>query len=433
MCNYRQKWTISNDIKSQLAFLYAKSNLPNFYIKMPKTKTFNLIYGNKKGNLKKVVSKTTENLSQNDIHWQLSLVVRNQASLHKYYCQYGVKHYTQFFKGRQDYIVEQSYNVTDMQNYLAANIGFVVSDGLVQEDSSHGRKFLSFPINLPDHDVTYWNNFATEQVFLKRLQLRHPTTSFNPNSNDFRIKYYHSEQALITYMESNSFLSFIVKKLQEAGIGAGHKIYGVFLDIHSSIEVCPNCREALNYLMNRSANIADGFLYLLKDFFDKNGYKTSSKHALYMAIRVSSDMQHGNNVAGIVQHDEPQSENKKESKELKQSDQEMNFLERHEHREFFDDLQFHAEITRGALRQTIFRSGSGAGICFSKELEEKIFSGTISLSKLWNESSYSKFKTAIINAVPVLNLSGIPTLIAAFADGEIESDIGKNLQLDLRQ
>jgi hypothetical protein len=386
------------------------------------TRTLNAASDNKQSNPRKLIYDTTRDTKGDDIHWKLSLVVRHEAKVYENYSFRIPSHENGLLTSE----VNESCGVL---NYVAANIGFIVSDVPIREDKSHGRRFITFPISINDYDFCTWKGNSgnrdrfNEADFARNLNRRNKT-SFNPDTvgRYTLTDYYHGEQALVNHMETAQFFDWLIFKLSEAGIRPGHKIYGVVLDIHSSREVCPACQQMLEYLMSESSN--NGFLYWLQHRLNREGYLTSRRHPLYMTIRISADMRHGYNSSGaitsVTEHKDEKTPYSTSGIGLCSHSGTSWLLQRHDHRVFFEEKLLNREVRFADIRQTIFCSGSWVGTRIPLR-------GCTSLSRLWPEYPYQiEYLKPIISAAsnlissPVFNKSerDIPLLVAEYLVGD---------------
>ncbi len=140
-------------------------------------------------------------------------------------------------------------------NVAAANISFVVSDGPVKQDHSHGRHFITFPINVDNHWKQNSKNeddivniysasppFIQEQKFKEGLSLRHQEV------NEFDDRWKHSEEVIFHYLSTEIAVIKLLKQIKETlnitTENTPYKIYAIILDIHQTYYICSCCMDA---------------------------------------------------------------------------------------------------------------------------------------------------------------------------------------------
>ncbi len=157
-------------------------------------------------------------------------------------------------------------------NYVTANIGFVVSDKLHEKNGVHKRIFVTIPIIDISHLLRVW-----------------------PISTD---EAKHSEDLLYEYLSKQENLMLILFFLNGIKIVPGHKIYAVILDIYSTRNMCLEC-ESKTFIL-QSDRLHGRFLVALEKILNQYGYKTPKvfdctpdvltpiSRKLHMVTRVSS-------------------------------------------------------------------------------------------------------------------------------------------------
>ncbi len=337
--------------------------------------------------------------NKQDIHLKLAMTVRYATKKYPHYAQLTATEDSP----SSCYAFHGPKSSYPHGNYLAANIGFIVSKEVWKTEHTHGRKFLTWPISPLQKGIYGFPKLSATKL-KKELERRHGALKKKSTT------YFHSEEALVHCMESDDFINSLKVQLENSGIQKGYKIYAIILDIHSSQYPCNDCKEAMNYLLEKSAEDKEGFLYKLK--VTLGDYKFSEKRKRpYMLIRVSADMPYQGNSTqeqkdeSVVAYDpceryllkDHQEENDRAIQELSQN---KNFLIRHLYKTIVPDSFFNKPIRTRDLMQTIFSSGQktleDAGVEAGEDNENRrrlsenrslpvSDDETITLRKLWGE------------------------------------------------
>ncbi|CAM4396203.1 MAG: hypothetical protein LEGION0398_MBIBDBAK_00191 [Legionellaceae bacterium] len=205
-------------------------------------------------------------------------------------------------------------------NFILANLTFICSDKPWEKNGEHSRKTISFPIKVNGQPY-FWNKTDNQSYskILGRIMTSGDTGKYraflesvhtdNEFNNKFTPTYMHSEQALFNYLSSEDGFTNINTNLEGQGIKTDHKIYGVILDINSTLSPCytetsyknqncdsnkppeNSCRSTLFGFQN-SQNDKYGFLYGLKEQFKKTYKFPIKKTVLPMIIRFSALTEH---------------------------------------------------------------------------------------------------------------------------------------------
>ncbi len=203
-------------------------------------KTLNVKYTNKHAKKSKTVEDTTQDQKDEDIHSKLNLTVRYALKTHGQAA--GAVGTIRPFEGNYE-----QYGEIDLKyNVLVANIGFIISKTPINKDHLHGREFITFPITVPnclifnllklkDTGEKFADDMINRHVYLhgkKQSILANPGT------------YAHSEELLVSYLESEEFIRKIPEllKSQNKNPKENYKIYAVILDIHSYRYPCFSCQ-----------------------------------------------------------------------------------------------------------------------------------------------------------------------------------------------
>jgi hypothetical protein len=160
-------------------------------------------------------------------------------------------------------------------NFVTANIGFVVSTKVHKQGGDHGRRFVTIPI----------------------VDAKHLT--FRPSSSETTSHKIHSERVLYKYLSNTENLAPILNYLRIThGIDARYKIYAVVLDIHSGLTMCEKCESHAYRQGDRTE--AEKFIRILEKELKKQGYilpkpkrttpdiLTPSSRRLHLVTRVSA-------------------------------------------------------------------------------------------------------------------------------------------------
>lgn len=199
------------------------------------------------------------------------------------------------------------YKPQKTTNYVAANIGFVVSTKPVyftkgQKYVSNIRQFITIPIKLKEN-VTYvadfFNpNYESKETFGNTLFWKHyqrdkskahnllnDQNQINEEKDKREVNLFHSEEALFEALEmSKELLDYIQHVLQKKGLKEGHKLYDIIIDLHSIKQVCSNCQKRILGAQNSEEN---GFLKIFRERFAD--YFIFPEKNLRIVTRTSAD------------------------------------------------------------------------------------------------------------------------------------------------
>jgi hypothetical protein len=172
--------------------------------------------------------------------------------------------------------VEEVKGDATANNFVTANVGFVVSTKAHKQGGDHGRRFVTVPIA----DAKY--------------------LTFRPLSSTKEDVAPHSERVLYKYLSNADNLAAILNYLKvEYGVDGGYKIYAVVLDIHSSRIMCEECESVTYQQGDRTER--KKFISVLEKELEKQGYVlpkekrttpdilTPPSRRLHFVTRVSAD------------------------------------------------------------------------------------------------------------------------------------------------
>lgn len=142
-------------------------------------------------------------------------------------------------------------------NLVIAHMGFIISDKPKQEDRSHKPTFITFPIIFEGFSIR-------GQFSIPQAELTNPIRT-------------HAEFSLCTYLNEDDNLNQIIDRLMLfKSINPEdnrYKIYGIVLDLHSSLVVCSGCNWELLKLNNEESD----FRRKLEGILGNRGFIISDK------------------------------------------------------------------------------------------------------------------------------------------------------------
>lgn len=239
------KTTLDNDSKENNKLtIQEKKSSDNEQSRVPAGTYFvynlDLVYGSKKTAKQCTIPDKWDELDQQD---KQKLTLHNRLAISE-----------ALISSNTDKLIDIN-NDDSSNNYVVANLGFIVSTKKHVKDGNHNRRFITVPVVDPGY-----------------LTIRSKPSSDSEAP--------HSEKGLYEYLKNpkviQDILSYLTKRY---GIEPGFKIYGVVLDIHSSNAMCANC-EDLTYKQSMREQ-KDTLVSALETEFIKQNYilpklKTSS-------------------------------------------------------------------------------------------------------------------------------------------------------------
>ncbi len=147
-------------------------------------------------------------------------------------------------------LVETKYG--DKYNHLIVNMGFIVTDRVWQKGGGHRRRFCTMPLLI--NNATCWPNPV----------LRNPAKANATHTEPFLFSYLRDENNLIRLLRLFK-AKFSIK-------GAGHKVYGMVIDCHSTFDMCGDCFTDTKAFFTDTEELSTSFRPLLLSVLKKEGF-----------------------------------------------------------------------------------------------------------------------------------------------------------------
>lgn len=220
-------------------------------------------------------------------------------------------------------IVAQQFDLVlqSNNNYLVANLSFIVSDREHSKDGPHSYKVIHYPIQVKEyiyHDkdkshVQYNEDMGDaskrefDQHYLQCVLERYDAMNQGASKHNVAISkqqtlatattltkglmaensFIHNETNLFYYLEQPTTLEEIVNFLSRNGLLPGAKVYALVLDVFSNGYICDPCRIQTLGLQNSHSN---GFLKNFSDYLLERNYQIPREaHGIRMLTRVSTE------------------------------------------------------------------------------------------------------------------------------------------------
>lgn len=187
-------------------------------------------------------------------------------------------------------------------NVILPKISFIVSDAVHQKGGKHRRQVVTLDVDHQEqflhvedfHRLKQVQNVPKSKSLHRQVLNTSPLQSHNRvntlyNSNKFHRYFHHSERALYAHLSKRDTMQQLIASLSEKlSGGAGYKVYGVVLHMHSTHSLCLSCEDSMPYQYGPQSEWMLRLTQLLKD----SDYKVLTKaNTLACAVTVSFDQE----------------------------------------------------------------------------------------------------------------------------------------------